>query len=154
MRIPIISIIYLILANFTLFAQSKYEVPPTQFMGTWAVEKALYNPPEGKRQEVVKKKCPDHEYLFKKGKKQALYRYFKDSRGNEHGITILEVTKTKLVFRSWSAHPSKKTIITLKDDGTAIVNDIFAKGEYVYHLRRPKPKLEKMKPNKIQNRAQ
>lgn len=138
MKSLVVITVIILLGIGKLFSQSKYEVPLKQFLGTWIVEKALYNPPEGKPQEEVKGKLANQEYLFKKGKKQALYRYFTDPKKWEYGITILEVSKTKLVFRGWSAHPSNKTIITLKGDGTAIVNDVYAKGEHVLHLKRPK----------------
>jgi len=107
-------------------------------MGTWLVKKAIYHPPEGAAQQDVKEKFADQEYLFKKGKKQALYRYFSDSKKSEYGITILEVSQTKLVFRSWSAHPANKTIITLGENGTAVVQEVYAKGGHTLHLQRSK----------------
>ena len=121
----------------SLFGQSKYEVPPKQFLGSWVVVQMIEHPPEGASQEVEKEKGSDQEFLFKKGRKQALYRYFSDPRKTEYGITILEVSQSKLVFRSWSAHPTDKTIITLGENGTAIVQEVYAKGGRTYHLKRP-----------------
>lgn len=136
-RVIIVTVVFLFGVN-SLFAQSKYEVPPKAFFGKWVVEKSLYYPPEGEQAKEIKEEVPDQEYLFKKGKKQALYRYFSDRKKSEYGITILEVSRRRLVFRSWSSHPSNKTVLTLKEDGTAVVNKIYAKGEEVFYLRRPK----------------
>ncbi len=130
--------IYLFCFSGPLSGQSKYEIPPKQFLGAWVVKKAIYHPPEGAAPQAVIEKLPDQEYLFKKGKKQALYRYFSDSKKSEYGITVLEVTKTKLVFRSWSAHPANRTIITLGKDGTAVVREVYAKGSHTLHLQRSK----------------
>lgn len=126
----------LFLSLGTLFGQSKFEIPPKQFTGMWVVEKAFSIAPETSEQQEVEVKTPNLEYSFKKGKKQALYRYFADPKRSEYGITILEVSKTKLIFRSWSAHPKNMTVITLKEDGTAVVEEIYAKGGRVFHLRR------------------
>ncbi|TLD72544.1 hypothetical protein FEM03_00250 [Phragmitibacter flavus] len=37
------------------------------------------------------------------------------------GITITEVTENTLTYRIWSDHPTWKTIITIKEDGSAVL---------------------------------
>lgn len=138
MRCLFIFFTYVFFGAGFLSGQSKFEVPPKQFAGAWIVEKAIYHPPEGAPDEMVKEKLPDQEYLFRKGKKQALYRYFSDPKKTEYGITILDVSKTTLTFRGWSDHPVEKTIITLGENDTAVVQEIYAKGCYTLHLKRQK----------------
>jgi len=149
MKPTLVTIFCLFFGICSALGLSKYEVPPKQFLGKWKVEKAFYNPPEGAPKVAIEQKPSELEFLFKKGKKQALYRYSSDSKNTEYGITILEITKTKLVFRSWSAHPANKTIITLKENGTAVVERVYAKGGEVFHLRRqedPKPAEQAVPP--------
>jgi len=141
------TLLLLLLLPFWGFADTKPKVPAPQFQGVWDVQRHFFRTlREGATdfdalgEESPKGKFPPRvEIRFRRDQGGAIQQFWSDNSGQivrSKGITIFKHTESTVSYRAWSDHPSWKTILTLKPDGTAVLQVRSLKHQETFILHR------------------
>jgi hypothetical protein len=141
-------VLLLSLMPFTGSAQSN-QVPAVRFQGVWNVDRHFFRglrEGESNFEDLGEESekgaiAPTVEIRFKLHESGAVQRYWTDRSGKtveSKGITIIESTPNEVIFKPWSDHLTWKTILKLKDDGTAVLQVRSLKHQETFFLSRGK----------------
>lgn len=125
------------------------QVPDAKFQGRWEVKQHFFR---GLQEGVTdfdnlgevspKGEVSSHlEVVFRRHKSGAIQQVWTDSAGTvveSKGITLLNVTSNTLTYKAWSDHPTWKTILTVKADGSAVFQVRSLKHQETFILVKPR----------------
>ncbi len=117
------------------------KVPPEKFQGTWTVIKETWQGRSENYDKInekpVKKGKFKRFYFRKYNDKIHFYESFDqpDDPRWQREVTILELTETKLKFRSISSHKDSFKELSVAEDGTAVLKVFWPKDIATYYLK-------------------
>jgi hypothetical protein len=143
------SLMCLALQTVAAFADPTDQIPDPRFQGKWEVKHHYFRHlMEGSKdfenlgEETPKGKFPaQHEIRFRRHKSGAIQQIWTDSAGaviESKGVTILKLSPHTVTYQAWSDHPTWKTTMTVKHDGSAVFQVRSLKHQETYILEKLK----------------